>query len=474
MTPKENILWFPVEIQSRELEYRAMLAARLAARGAGIFLGNHSRIYEIARQAGGGVYLGKTIFKRKAGQNSEKYDHLKQNGVHIVFLDEEQAIHQGDRENWKRKILKKTDPRLLHRGDDVCTWGAFQKDFFLSLGNNNFPEIHLTGHPRFDLCRPSFSFLRKPPAGLDGRDSLPLVLVNTNCKFANFGGGGDDYIRKAIADIDDPLGAAERLREQVDLLAYDSIKRAGFLVLLHRLSSAFAGKAHIVLRPHPSENLQSYREVLRNFPGVQVTREGSVLDWIQRSSVVIHNGCTTAVEAHLMGRPVVTFMPVRDPRFEYPIPNDTGLRADTADAVVDAVGLILGGNPPAETGRISPEAGTLVASMDPQWDAFARMEDLLALRLESSRMCDVRKAAATEESLVGKIWRQGRGRLRRKKSATPSFHQDKFGPWLPGDAATLVRHCGNALNLSLRVREWCPQVLYVDSPGSAVDFTPRP
>ena len=65
----------------------------------------------------------------------------------------------------------------------------------------------------------------------------------------------------------------------------------------------------IVVRPHPSEGEDFWRDCTKDCTNVLVTSEGSVTDWILGSKCLVQYGSSTAIEAHLLSIPVVTCIP---------------------------------------------------------------------------------------------------------------------------------------------------------------------
>ena len=59
----------------------------------------------------------------------------------------------------------------------------------------------------------------------------------------------------------------------------------------------------IVLRPHPAEDPKVWQTYLQNIPNVHVIREGSISAWVKNAFVIMHNGCTTAIEATISKKP---------------------------------------------------------------------------------------------------------------------------------------------------------------------------
>ena len=58
----------------------------------------------------------------------------------------------------------------------------------------------------------------------------------------------------------------------------------------------------IIIRPHPSESHDPWRQLAAELPNVSVVYEGNVAEWLLAAELLIHNNCTTGVEAYLLGR----------------------------------------------------------------------------------------------------------------------------------------------------------------------------
>ena len=65
----------------------------------------------------------------------------------------------------------------------------------------------------------------------------------------------------------------------------------------------------IVLRPHPTENIKIWEFYLDGIPNVHVIKEDSITTWVKNSFAVMHNGCTTAIEALCHGIEPISFVP---------------------------------------------------------------------------------------------------------------------------------------------------------------------
>ena len=64
----------------------------------------------------------------------------------------------------------------------------------------------------------------------------------------------------------------------------------------------------IVFRPHPAEDIESWKILLKDIPKVHILREGSITEWVQHAFAIMHNSCTTALEATISKKPLVTYL----------------------------------------------------------------------------------------------------------------------------------------------------------------------
>jgi hypothetical protein len=92
----------------------------------------------------------------------------------------------------------------------------------------------------------------------------------------------------------------------------------------------------IVLRPHPVENIEAWKVYLDGVPNVHVVRDGSITPWINNAFALMHNGCTSALEAAVSGKPIVSYVPFEQ-EYEREIPNELGVRVGSLETLSAAV-----------------------------------------------------------------------------------------------------------------------------------------
>jgi len=306
------------------------------------------------------------------GKRPWKYRRYKELGHRIIQLDEEAGIFEGDKEFWKVELNRRLDIANMDAGDLVCTWGEFQADYYRSLAPPCEAGITATGHPRMELGAPRFGALYREEADALRARHGNFILINTNLLANNAHGIDVLLVWHKVAPND--TGFRTRLIEQC---AYE-VRRAGhFIHLINHLSNTFPDR-HIVVRPHPAEDIRTHQALLRHIPGVTITRDGSLQAWLQAASVLIHGGCTTAVEAQVCGTPIINFHPVVDGRFDILLPNLLGVSCPTPESTAEAIRDL------DQTGVMPPLDGTtmaaleeMVCNLNPRIDSFDRLSAVI-------------------------------------------------------------------------------------------------
>lgn len=168
-------------------------------------------------------------------------------------------------------------------------WGSRLHAAFRDEATMKPEQLHLTGCPRFDFAAPRWRAL------LDG-EPRGYLLVNANfplvnSRFSNKPGAERDAMVRAGWDA-----------EYIDRFLAD-LKQvfANYLEVIRKLAAARPDRA-ILIRPHPFESEQVYRDAVAGHANVVIEGSGSVLDRIRNAAAIIHLNCGTAVESVLLGK----------------------------------------------------------------------------------------------------------------------------------------------------------------------------
>ena len=329
-----NIL-FPIETINRELDFRLLLASMAASSANRLFIGQHDVIYRLVRYIHGGIYLGKNIFLTPFPTDLSRYHFLKEQGFVLIHLDEEGLSSYGEQDEWGPWLSARLDVKCLSKDDHVCTWGDYQRDFYRGLQPACIEHVQTTGHPRFDLYKQSLRAFYDPYVTALRAKYGDFILVNTLSSMANNPLGLSETFKPGPLNQYDPSDRVSRLHYFNDW-ADDAIASTRFARLVNRLSVEHPDR-QIVLRPHPSEDWQHYRAIFQGVSNVHVVHEGPVAPWLLACRTLIHDRCTTGIEAHLAGSDIIIYKAVPEIRNDMFLANVFGVKCFSEDEAVSAV-----------------------------------------------------------------------------------------------------------------------------------------
>ena len=135
----------------------------------------------------------------------------------------------------------------------------------------------------------------------------------------------------------------ELFNELFEEVAEASIKTSDFIEAIKYLLDNNNNKYDIVLRPHPTEDINAWKEYLKGIPNLHIIREGSITAWVNNAFAVMHNGCTTAFETSIMGKPLLTYLPSKR-KYKKNIPNQLGYKINSLKKLSSKLDKLLKNN----------------------------------------------------------------------------------------------------------------------------------
>ncbi len=333
-------LLFPIETINRELDYRLLLAASLAGEGHTIYIAQHDFLNEIIPYLKeGGLYLGKNIFHKIAEQEDYNYYHLvKNNGFDVLYMHEEGAVFEGVEEDWKKRLVRSYDTTIFDEKDVVCDWGDFQANF----DRERTPKatVLATGHPRFELYKPHWRFYYLDKANEYKDNYGKYIMVMGNYIIGNHGLGYQHvFSEKGGYEVTNE----EQRLYRVGHYTYHAQQMHAMVELTHHLATQFP-QINFIYRPHPSENQHYYETVFKGVHNIIVNHNGEVGPWIAGAVGLIHDGCTTAIEATLAEIPVMNYKPLNNNHYQYWLPNQLGGKVATLEEATELMQKIINGS----------------------------------------------------------------------------------------------------------------------------------
>jgi surface carbohydrate biosynthesis protein len=296
---KYSGVFLPIEVMSRELHGKILLAASLAKQTP-VFLGHKSEIYKLASKSSSpGILLNKSVGLKN---NTKLYQSLRQRGFQLMAQDEEAGtVFSNFGDFFARRSSLRDVPSLDHW---FC-WGDDEASFLASsMVGMPMERMTVSGSPRSALWGEiGRRFWSEEIENL--RNSLkPFVLFASNNVWTN-----------------SPLSEKQLLKNRIKMADWDSVgkhiyqekvefERLAVKAFLECIESTLeATPLDVVIRPHPAENTALWKDRYRSNPRVTVSNRGPVSPWILSSERVVHYGSTVGLEAALSGVPTAALMP---------------------------------------------------------------------------------------------------------------------------------------------------------------------
>jgi hypothetical protein len=87
-------------------------------------------------------------------------------------------------------------------------------------------------------------------------------------------------------------------------------------------------------------------DTARGISNVHVVQEGAIVPWLYATEALLHNGCTTAVEAAMVGTPAISFQPAKSGLFDTDLPNKLSRCIESEIDLLDALSNVRSCQPP--------------------------------------------------------------------------------------------------------------------------------
>ena len=353
-------LIIPVENQLRELDAKLLLAACAAEQGIACYIGYRTEIDIMISRLPPSIYLAKSVTPR-----SDKMFHILARLGHIICAWDEEALVPYPNDIY---FSRRLSARALTYVSHLFAWGNQNENLFKAYAGfpKNLP-VHTVGNPRFDILRRQL----RPFYDGDIKDIKNrygnFILINTN--FGNINAHlpvHNLFIKKdKHGKYTKPgRGAAGMSREFAEGRAkFKHNIYQSFLSLIPALAKRFADM-NIIIRPHPIENRQPYQKLAAALNNAHVVQKGNIIPWIHAATAIIHNGCTTGLEACLSKKTAIAYEVETSSRYGDELPNQASHRCASIDEVIASIVSARAGRLPVIdvrqiTDRIAFEEDTL-------------------------------------------------------------------------------------------------------------------
>ena len=375
----------PCEIKTREFDSKLLLGCILAERGYRVIVGSRNHIHMALGRLPRSVYLGKDV--RHSSLQIVRI--LKRLGHQFIAQDEEAQLY------YTRATYRtaRVHPEVLKEAKCLLAWGPDNALAWREAAAYNGAPILLTGNGRIDLMRPEMRGLHQARAKELSAKYGRFILINTN-----FGSLNHFFTNLTALAPPEKLDAGANIWE-MELSHHRYAIFRSFLNLLPRLATRFP-KTNFILRPHPSENHETWIKAAQGAPNVFVSHEDGVIPWILASEAVIHNGCTTGLEAYILDGQPIAFQSAVSQSYDLHLPNALSTIVHTEDALFELVDTVIHKKHHLK-GIQTPERAALLANH------ASAIEGRLASELIADAIIEVAASAKLPKPLLSPQWLMG-------------------------------------------------------------------
>jgi surface carbohydrate biosynthesis protein len=345
---KHARLTIVVENWIRELDAKLLLACFAVERGFSVRLGEKRELLVRLGSLKPSVFLNKDV----SPLSGPRMARVLELGHLLAATDEEGLVYFSTAHYFQTKVGEDS----FLQPDLLLAWGDENAHIWREHASYAGTPIVVTGNPRVDLLRPELrGYWAEEVDALRERFGR-FVLVNTNF-------GQLNNLREGRSGERRILDEHARDPEAVEGFDFGLAKHRARLFEHFQVAVATLARAGpdaaLVVRPHPSEDERVWQRAIEGCPNAMVLHEGNATPWLIAASAVVHNGCTTGLESHLLGTPAVAYQPVIEDRFDKHLPNALSHRATDLPGLVKLVNEAVGGDLPPDPDRSAEQRALL-------------------------------------------------------------------------------------------------------------------
>jgi surface carbohydrate biosynthesis protein len=324
-----------MEIASRELDSRLLLSVIALTYGFEVVIGQKWLIESNIARMPAGIYFSKTMTRRDA----ERLERARARGYFTAAIDEELPGLVT-----KPEELRWIAPEGVDQTEAIFIGGEGNTRSFITRFPAAKSKVCMALNPRWDLLRSTFRSLFDEDVARIRAKYGEFILVNTNQGFTNSEKGSKDEILKEQVRLGkiDPANA-EHMAYVQSIVEMETANKAAILETVASLRKAHPDRT-VVIRPHPSERISTWKDAFPDDPGVRVVREGSAVPWILASTLLVHTNCTTGTEAIALGKPAICVMPLDNAVCQRYLSNRVNPVARSVPEALDLAERVLSGS----------------------------------------------------------------------------------------------------------------------------------
>ncbi len=301
------ILYLTSELVNRDWDSRLVIADYAVALGCSVVVGQQWNIVRNGPLLPKGLVLIKTMNAIQAQAMTQ----FKRAGHLVAAMDEEALPVAIDRDVGQEFIARSYDPLAIASCHIFMASSPLHKQAIDQSMPGLARKTVVTGSARMDILTAGQRVRYAAEAEALRKKHGRFILFNSNTAGRNSIWTKEQFIdiqvRTGVLDPNDPV----KVKFFEANLEFEE-KNAEIFEGMLKWCAVNLASHNIVVRPHPSENVDYWTKFSAENPRVHVAWGTPHIPYMLASEVVIHTNCTTGIEAAALDKPTINLAPLPD------------------------------------------------------------------------------------------------------------------------------------------------------------------
>ncbi len=292
-------IYIKLEILSRELKAKLLLGMYAASKGHQVLIGDDEILKMVEKkELNPGIILEKSITPAESRLNQLK--NYNKNKSVVTSLDEETPLSTNDLDLFCEVRFSEKSINLSNK---VFCWSSFDFQILSKLFSKLSEKFVITGNPRMELWKEKYNDLYKS-AQTRGKK---FIMISSNIGIGLWSTKYSSVVK--LLKNNGYFSNKKYEKFFYDWMSYNFRLLHKFTSAINYLTERFPNYNFLV-RPHPSENVENWKNILIERENLTITKDFDHSYWIQNSEIIIHNGCTGGLEGFIRKKKVIVYKPL--------------------------------------------------------------------------------------------------------------------------------------------------------------------
>tara|TARA_A100001388_G_scaffold271054_1_gene249322 strand:- start:5261 stop:6607 length:1347 start_codon:yes stop_codon:yes gene_type:complete len=305
-------IYFPLEIQARELNARVSFSIEAAINGNDAYIGQKNSIFPVIKYLKPGIFFHKSVQLKRLHTINE----LKKLGHFNAAIDEEGVLILDEECYFGYRLSEK----VLEELDIFFSWGENQSQLITKKYPQYRDLILNAGNPRIDILKKSDNYKREIEILKKKHGEFILFIskfprtsgLNKLSKNSSY---AETYKTNHLPNMSD-----EVYQKLINHEEWERKNKLLFMEAIEECSKKFKNKK-IIIRPHPAEDANFWECFINNLESdnLEIQKStNSIVPWILAANKIVSYNCTTSLESAILGKKSINYSPIKS-EFDYDV-----------------------------------------------------------------------------------------------------------------------------------------------------------